>query len=81
MTWLSTPSVVRRVDVSKRNKKQQCPIKRIECLGGVLVRSKKHLVYKMPDGFTITVSRTASCARALRNIHADISRWEKQRKG
>jgi predicted RNA binding protein YcfA (HicA-like mRNA interferase family) len=67
--------------MAKKDKQQKCPIKRIECLGGQLVRSKKHLIFKMPDGFTITVSKSASDHRTAKNTHADISRWERRQQG
>ena len=42
--------------------------------GAVYVRTGKHYIFRLPNGRTVTVSRSASDTRSERNILADIRR-------
>jgi predicted RNA binding protein YcfA (HicA-like mRNA interferase family) len=48
--------------------------KMITGMGYKLIRSKRHLIYQHPCGAMLTVSKTASDHRAVRNIMADAKR-------
>ena len=60
----------------KRLKKSKVT-KRLKALGAVLIRSRNHLVWKMPDGARIVVGKTTSDTRAEKNALAHITRWER----
>lgn len=45
--------------------------------GAVLVRANGHLVFRLPNGKMLTVSRSASDRRAVKNILADIRRLQR----
>lgn len=49
----------------------------IEKNGGVLVRSKRHNVFKMPDGKIVVVSQSPSDKRASKNLRSWVKRWKR----
>lgn len=61
--------------MSKHNGlKNVTPIELLKQVNAVLVRSNRHDVYKLPNGRTVTLSRTASCPFVNRKQIADIRR-------
>lgn len=46
----------------------------IRVYGGQLVRQKKHLIYRFPNGAAFTVAKTPSDSRAWRNSLGTLKR-------